>query len=171
METGKSQNPPVGHDIDLLYARYSDMVYRLALVRTRNASDAEDVLQEVFLRYLKNEPVFETEEHQKAWLITVTINCTKTLLSTAYRRHSLPMETLLDAGTEDTYPDTTVYEAVMKLPSKYRTAIHLFYYEEYSIKEIADVMHASETAVKTWLRRARLKLKDELKEEFEDVSE
>ena len=161
---------PARNDIDSIYAEYSDMIYRLALVRTRNNSDAEDIVQEVFLRYLKNSVAFDTKEHQKAWLIKVTINCTNTLLGSAYRRHSVPFELFGEPSAEDMLPDDTVYDAVLALPSKYRTAVHLYYYEDYSVKEIASMMHASETAVKTWLRRARLKLQKELKEDIEDVS-
>lgn len=162
--------PVQSSDIDSLYAEYSNMIYRLALVRTRNTSDAEDIVQDVFLRYLKYSPVFESKEHQKAWLITVTINRTNSILGSAYRKHSVPFELFGDPGVEDELPDSTVYDAVLNLPSKFRTVIHLFYYEDYSVKEIASIMHASETAVKTWLRRARLKLQSVLKEDIEDVS-
>ena len=170
MEKTNLQQIPVRNDIDFLYGEYSNMIYRLALVRTRNSSDAEDIVQEVFLRYLKYAPSFDSTEHQKAWLIKVTLNCTNTILGSAYRKHSVPFELFTDPGTEDDLPDSTVYDAVLKLPSKYRTVIHLFYYEDYSVKEIASMMHATETAVKTWLRRARLKLQSELKEDIEDVS-
>lgn len=170
MEEKVQSSLPVQPDIDSLYEEYSSMIYRLALVRTRNTSDAEDIVQEVFLRYLRNNPSFDSKEHQKAWLITVTINCTNSILGSAYRKHTVPFELFNDPPTEDTIPDSTVYDAVLKLPSKFRTVIHLYYYEDYSVKEIASMMRASETAVKTWLRRARLKLQDELKEDIEDVS-
>ena len=170
MEDRNLSVSPVQSDIDSLYEEYSSMVYRLALVRTRNPSDAEDIVQDVFLRYLKYSPVFENKEHQKAWLITVTINRTNTILGSAYRKHNVPFELFADPAVEDEIPDSSVYDAVLKLPSKFRTVIHLYYYEDYSVKEIASIMHASETAVKTWLRRARLKLQDELKEDIEDVS-
>ncbi len=170
METHEYRTPPIGNDIDALYSTYGDMVYRLALVRTRNASDAEDITQEVFLRMLKSSPSFTSAEHQKAWLITVTINCSKSLLGSAFRRHTVALDVIGEPQSDDAMPDSTVYDAVLNLPGKYRTAIHLFYYEDYSIKEIADIMHASETAVKTWLHRARQQLKESLKGAFEDVS-
>jgi RNA polymerase sigma-70 factor (ECF subfamily) len=157
-------------DLDALFSAYGDMVYRLALVRTRSAADAEDVTQEVFLRLLRANPAFESEEHQKAWLIKVTVNCSKTLLGSAFRRHSVSLDAVGEPGTDEPMPDPTVYDAVLKLPQKFRTAVHLYYYESYSVKEIAAAMHASESAVKSWLFRARAALKEELKGAFDDVS-
>lgn len=161
---------PVAADLDALFTAYGNMVYRLALTRTRNPADAEDVAQEVFLRYLKASPEFASAEHQKAWLITVTVNCSKTLLGTAFRRHTVALDAVAEPGEDGGMPDSTVYDAVMRLPQKFRTAIHLYYYEDYSVKEIADVMQASESAVKSWLFRARTQLKKDLKGAFDDVS-
>lgn len=161
------QNEPVNNDLDSLFQTYGDMVYRLALVRTRSAADAEDVVQDVFLRCLKNKPSFESAEHQKAWLIKVTVNCSKTLLGSAFRRHSVPEDATGELASEDEMPDSTVYDAVMKLPEKYRTAIHLYYYEEYSVKDIAAVMRTTESTVKSWLHRARGMLKEELGGDFD----
>ena len=158
---------PVNNDLDALFETYGDMVYRLALVRTRSIADAEDVVQEVFLRCLKNNPVFQSAEHQKAWLIKVTVNCSKSLLGNAFRRHSVPEDAMGELQTEDETPDSTVYDAVMKLPEKYRTAIHLYYYEDYSVKEIAAAMRSSESTVKSWLHRARGMLKEMLGGEYD----
>ncbi len=156
------QRKPVNNDLDTLFHTYGDMIYRLALVRTRSTADAEDVVQEVFLRCLKNNPSFASAEHQKAWLIKVTINCAKSLLGSAFRRHSVPEDAAGELVSEDETPDSTVYDAVMKLPEKYRTAIHLYYYEDYSVKEIASVMRTTESTVKSWLHRARAMLKETL---------
>ena len=161
------QNEPVNNDLDALFQTYGDMVYRLALVRTRSAADAEDVVQEVFLRCLRSNPSFQNAEHQKAWLIKVTVNCSKSLLGSAFRRHSVPEDAMGELVSEDEAPDSTVYDAVMKLPEKYRTAIHLYYYEEYSVKEIAAAMRTTESTVKSWLHRARGLLKEELGGEFD----
>ena len=160
-------NTPVNNDLDTLFRTYGDMVYRLALVRTRSVADAEDVVQDVFLRCLRNNPGFESAEHQKAWLIKVAINCSKSLLGSAFRRHSVPEDAAGDLVSEDEQRDSTVYDAVMRLPEKYRTAIHLYYYEDYAVKEIAQVMRASESTVKSWLYRARGMLKEELGGEYE----
>jgi len=161
------QMKPVNNDLDTLFRTYGDMIYRLALVRTRSVADAEDVVQEVFLRCLKNNPSFASAEHQKAWLIKVTINCAKSLLGSAFRRHSVPEDVAGDLVSEDETPDSTVYDAVMQLPEKYRTAIHLYYYEDYSVKEIASVMRTTESTVKSWLHRARAMLKETLGGEFD----
>ncbi len=161
------QQMPVNNDLEALFRAYGDMVYRLALVRTRSSADAEDVVQEVFLRCLKNKPSFESAEHQKAWLIKVTVNCSKSLLGNAFRRHSVPEDAAGELFSEDETPDSTVYDAVMKLPDKYRTAIHLYYYEDYSVKDIASVMRTTESTVKSWLHRARAMLKETLGGEFD----
>lgn len=158
---------PVNNNLDVLFETYGDMIYRLALVRTKNAADAEDVVQEVFLRCLKNNPVFQSAEHQKAWLIKVTLNCSKTLLGSAFRRHSVPEDAMGELSSEDETPDSTVYDAVLKLPEKYRTAIHLYYYEDYSVREIASAMRATESTVKSWLHRARGLLKETLGGDYE----
>lgn len=167
MEKPGTSLPPAT-DLDALFAEYGDMIYRLALVRTRNSSDAEDITQEVFLRCFRSSPTFLSKEHQKAWLIKVAINCSNTLLTSAFRKHTVALNALGEPSSEDELPDSTVYDAVLKLPDKLRTAIHLFYYEDYSVKEIANVMQASESAVKTWLFRARSTLKKELKGVIED---
>ena len=161
------QIEPVNNDLDALFETYGDMVYRLALVRTRSVADAEDVVQEVFLRCLKHNPVFQSAEHQKAWLLKVAVNCSKTLLGSAFRRHSVPEDAMGELVSEDDSPDSTVYDAVLKLPEKYRTAIHLYYYEDYTVKEIASLMRTTESTVKSWLHRARGMLKETLGGEYD----
>ena len=158
---------PVRNDLDSLFVTYGDMIYRLALVRTRSAADAEDVVQEVFLRCLKNNPSFESADHQKAWLLKVTVNCSKSLLSNAFRRHAVPEDAMGELAAEERESDSTVYDAVLRLPEKYRTAIHLFYYEDYSVKEIASMMRTTESTVKSWLHRARGMLKESLGGDYE----
>ena len=161
------QIEPVNNNLDALFETYGDMVYRLALVRTRSVADAEDVVQEVFLRCLKNNPVFESAEHQKAWLLKVALNCSKSLLGSAFRRHSVPEDAAGQLVSEDAPTDSTVYDAVMRLPEKYRTAVHLYYYEDYSVKEIATIMRTTESTVKSWLHRARGMLKETLGGEYD----
>lgn len=163
-----SSAPPVSGNLDALYPAYADMVYRLALIRTRSVADAEDITQEVFLRYLRKGPVFDSAGHQKAWIITVAVNCSKTLLTTAFRRHAAP-EDQAAGCVSDGMPDDTVYQSVAALPDKYRTAVHLYYYEGYAVAEIAAIMHSNESTVKSWLFRARSMLKESLKGAFDDV--
>ena len=106
---------PVNNDLDTLFATYGDMIYRLALVRTRSAADAEDVVQEVFLRCLKARPSFDSAEHQKAWLLKVTINCSKSLMTSAFRRHSVPEDAMGELSVDAEETDPTVRDAVMQL--------------------------------------------------------
>ena len=148
--------------------RYSDMVYRLAFARTGNTADAEDVYQEVFLRYLRSDPQFTSEEHRKAWLLRVGARCAADVLRAPWRRREGP----LDDGLPAPEPpgEGGVVEAVLALPAKYRTAVHLYYYEELSVAEIAAVLGKSEGAVKSRLFRARALLRRYLKEDG-DVSE
>ena len=167
MEQVEKLAPPIpASDIDALFRAYADMVYRLAFLRTKSGADADDVTQEVFLRCIRSKPHWNDAEHQKAWFITVTVNCTKTLLTSAFRRHTVP-ET--DGVTEMMTRDTDVYGAVLKLPTKYRTVIHLFYYEGSSVTEIARILSTAENTVKSHLFRARGMLREQLKGEVLDV--
>ena len=142
-------------------ARWGDMVWRLALARTRHIQDSEDVFQEVFARFFRHEEELESDQHRKAWLIRCTLNCTNTLLSARWRTN-LPLE---EAVTQCMAPeDRQVYSAVLALPQKYRTAIHLHYYEGYTVDEIAALTGARAGTVKSWLSRGREKLAAELKD-------
>lgn len=161
--------PPVT-DADELFHTYADMVYRLAFLRLKSHADAEDILQEVFVRCLKKGQIFRDAEHQKAWLIRVTINCTKTLATSAWRRHTVSeQDNLRDEVLAEMEDHTDVYAAVLELPKDYRTVVHLYYYEGYSVKEIATIVAATESAVKSRLFRARDMLHERLKGEYLDV--
>ncbi len=166
--TRPTANAPVPLDLGALYEAYADMIYRLALVRTRNRADAEDVLQDVFFRCLRRQPHFRDQEHQKAWLITAAINSSKSLLTSADRRHGAGSEPLTFLSTEDD-TDDSVYSAVMELPEKYRVAVHLFYYEGYSVEEIGRMTDTKPSTVKSHLHRAREALRKVLKEDEPDV--
>ena len=140
--------------------RWGDMVWRLAPARTRHIQDSEDVFQEVFARFFRHEEELDGDEHRKAWLIRCTLNCTNTLLSARWRTH-LPLEEAVTKAMEPA--DRTVYEAVLSLPKKYRTALHLHYYEGYSVEEIAALTGAKAGTVKSWLSRGRDRLSQALK--------
>ena len=142
--------------------RYADMVWRLALARTGSKTDAEDVFQEVFLQHLRRGQAFTSPEHEKAWLIRCTIHRSVSLLTAAHRRHDLPLETAAALGVEE--DDRAVYAAVLALPQKYRTAIHLHYYEGLSLAEIARATGSREGTVKSWLSRGRAMLADMLRD-------
>ena len=155
-----------GMTAEQVFERYHETVYRLAFARTKNRFDAEDVLQTVFLKLLKSDTYFSDPEHIKAWLIKVTVNTSKNLLTSAWVRLT---EGLKDELTADDYKSFEVYSVVMGLPLKYRTVIHLFYYEGYSCAQIAAILDTKEATVKTRLKRARERLKSDLKGESFDV--
>ena len=140
--------------------KYSNMVYRLAMARTRNIETSEDVYQEVFLRLARKMSEFESEEHKKAWLIRVTINCSKSILNSSFIKHRADLDENLSFETPERHD---IYYAVLNLPIKYRTVIHLYYYENYSIKEISKILKLNENTIKTRLSRARQKLEKTVK--------
>ena len=144
--------------------KYSNMVYRLALAQMKNKQDAEDIFQDVFLRYILKPRIFESEEHRKAWLIRVTINCSRSLWK-AWFHKSEPLDELI-AAEETIENDISEYLAL--LPQKYRPVIHLFYYEDFSIKQISELLGARESTVRTWLTRARSILGDKLRGDASD---
>lgn len=149
----------------LAVERWGDLVWRLALARTANVSDAEDVFQEVFLRYFRHEDRFDSDEHRKAWLIRCTVNRAKSLLASPWRRRTVPLDTAAQVGVEDEYRE--VYSAVLSLPAKYRAVIHLFYFEGLSVAEIAAALGAAEGTVKSRLSRGRALLREALKEDVD----
>ena len=140
--------------------KYFNTVYRLALSRTKDTEHASDVTQDVFLKYIKSDKVFESEEHIKAWLIRVTINCSNSLFTSSWYKNTAPLTEDIKFETEE---KSDVYYAVARLPLKYRTAIHLFYYEDMSISDIAQATNQKETTVKSQLKRGRDMLKKALK--------
>lgn len=145
--------------VDEVIEKYSKMVYRLALAQMRNKQDAEDVFQDVFLRYISKLRTFENEEHRKAWLIRVTINRSRSLWAAWFRK----TEPLDDSLVAETTIENDISEYLALLPQKYRPLIHLFYYEELSIKQISDILDAKESTIRTWLTRARSLLREELR--------
>ena len=151
-----------------LAGRYAGDVFRLAYARTGRRADSEDVMQEVFLRLLRARPAFRDGDHARAWLLRVASNCANDWFRAPWRRREAPLSDALPAP-EAPRPGGAL-EAVLALPPKYRIPIHLYYYEELSVAEIAAVLGRSEGAVKTQLFRARAMLRDLLKED-EDVSE
>ena len=149
---------------EIIY-RYQDTVYRIAFTYCRNPSDAEDVAQEVFVRYIRKMPRLDSEEHLKAWLIRVTLNVSKSLLTSSWSKKTVPLSDH-ELVSNDEPSNVETYHAVMSLSEKYRSVVMLYYFEDYSVKEIAQVLNRTETAVQTQLQRARMMLKDKLKEDW-----
>lgn len=146
-------------NIEMLFRSYKDDVYRLALSYTKSIQEAEDVCQTVFLKLIEQKEIAPGKE--RAWLMQVTANTCRNLLRSAWWKRTVPMEETLPS----TYPQyTDTLEKVMALPPKYRVMIYLRYYEELSTKEMAQLLHISQTAVTTRLSRARQMLKTALEE-------
>lgn len=136
--------------------KYFDMIYRLALARTKDKATADDVCQEVFLRYIKSDKSFDSEEHIKAWLIRVAINCSKSMFTNSWFKKTVPLSDELTF----TNPETSdLLDQVRKLPQKYSTVIHLHYYEDMSVADIARLLKMKESTVKSHLFRGRNELK------------
>ena len=146
---------------------YSLMVYRLAYSLVKNKSDADDIHQEVFVRYITSNPVFESGEHEKAWFIRVTTNLCKNLWKTAWKRKVISLSEYEEPiENEIGYKEDSIIDVVKLLPQKYRVVIHLFYYEEMSIEEISKVLDLNPSTVRTHLTRARRKLGKILEEDI-----
>ncbi len=147
------------------YARnYKDTVYRVALNYSCSPADAEDAVQEVLMRLYLSKDRFENEEHVRRWMIRVTLNYCKNLSRAARRRSPTPPEELALSVPFEAEEQIALFTAVMGLPEKYRVPLYLFYYEEYSVREIGNILSISESAVTTRLSRARVMLRGELEE-------
>jgi len=148
-----------------LMTAYGNSVLRLAYSYLQNMSDAEDVLQDTLIQCIKNQPKFETAEHEKAWFLRVAINISKNrIIYNKTRKTDELSETLAEAESEDL---SFVWDAVKQLPSKYSEVVHLFYHEGYSTAQIALLLSKNEGTVRSLLQRARVKLKDVLKEVYD----
>ena len=135
--------------------RFAGMVYRLAYAKTGNRHDADDVFQEVFLRYVRKRPLWESDDHAKAWFLRVTVNCANSLLASPFRRRSVPLAEEPDVPPPQPEAGTDLARAVSRLPRAYREVVHLFYYEDVSCAQIAAVLHRREATVRMQLTRAR----------------
>lgn len=153
---------------EILARRYMDMVFRLAFSYMKSASDADDVTQNVLLRLLKNVKPFEREEHARFWLVRVTVNECKRALRSPWRRAG-DIEEYANELHFETPEHSELFYAVMELPEKYRTAIYLYYYEDYSTDEIARLTGTPAATVRTRLRRGRELLRAGLEEAKSNV--
>lgn len=143
--------------------RYADMVSRICMVHLKNETDTEDIFQTVFLKYVLRSAPFESEEHEKAWLIRVTLNACRDLLRDIFRIRSVPLEELWNHSSPEPDPETReVLEAVLALPTKYRDVVYLHYYEGYTAPEISRLLGKNVNTIYTLLTRAKQKLKDAL---------
>ncbi len=159
--------------LDELITTYSDMVYRIAMMRCQSREDAEDVYQEVFIKLVRYAGQLESDEHIKAWLIRVTINQCNSLNTSSWKKKTSSFDDMLENGQEPSEVDEGIERAgegdemlqvVRQLKPEYRDVIYLFYYEDYSIRQISDALHETEANVRVRLTRARKKLKSMMEE-------
>lgn len=151
----------------LIYDKYSSAVYRAAFAYCKNSADAEDIVQETFIKRFQANVSFPDDKAEKAWLMRVAANKCRDLFRSARYRYFYNSVPLDEAElVYETPEESAVYHAVMELPPKYRLVIHLYYYEGYSAAETAKITGRSETAVQTQLYRARKLLKKSLGKEM-----
>lgn len=143
--------------------QYADMIQKICFIHMKQQCDVDDVFQTVFIKYAKG-PVFENQEHEKAWLIRVTINACKDIFKSWFRRNvdfKQDIETFSYNDRNTSYSQTSdILQAVLSLPNNYRNVIYLYYYEGYKVADIANILHKKENTIHTWLKRAKIQLKD-----------
>ena len=138
------------------------MIARIALHYLGNWSDAEDMVQEVILKWIESAPVFKDEEHEKSWFIRVTINACKDFLKSFFRSRVISLDDILDQPAEIREDHREVLEAVLSLPQKYRDVVYLHYYEGYTASEIGDILNKKVNTVYTLLMRSKQMLREKL---------
>ena len=147
---------------------YRDRLFAAAFQVCGNAADAEDAAPEALLRYHISEKQFESEQHIRAWLLRVAINCAKNVSRSFFRRNTVPLEDYMDSLEFDSGESREIFREVMNLPETYRLVIHLYYYEDYSVAEIGRILGLTESNVKVRLSRGRQLLKKALQGVWDD---
>lgn len=150
--------------LEQIFRDYYQLIYRVAFSQVKNHADAEDITQEVFLKIIRHDMRYQSMEHERAWIVRVTVNLCRNLLKSKWHRTSVSMEDVSEAQRGSCENFTEIQDdmmwAVLQLPEKYRNCLYLFYYEDYSIKEIAQSLEMPENTVKTNLKRGRQALKE-----------
>ena len=159
--------PRTDKEIEELYTRHGKTVYRVCYAYMRNPADTEDAVQETFFRLIRYSPAFESEEHEKAWLIRTAANICKNTLRHWWRRRE-SIEDFTDLPGTARIGENDVMSAVTQLPEKLKTVVYLYYYEGYNSVEIARMLKQPQSTVRTHLRRARAILKERLGEDFDE---
>jgi len=156
-------------EIAEIYRRHGRMVYRISYAYMKNPADTEDAVQETFFRLIQRGPAFESEEHEKAWLIRTASNlCINSLRH--WRRKSENIEDFYDLAGPSSAETDDVLEAVMSLSEKYRTVVYLYYYEGYTSVEIAEILKKPQSTIRSYLHEARAILRERLGEDFDEES-
>lgn len=149
-------------EFEAVAQRYRDNLFAIAFQYTKNAADADDMVQIALLKCYQNKKPFESEQHARNWLIRVTVNECKRYLTSPWRRLTAPIDEYAQTLGFESPAQSSLFCAVMKLPQKYRVCVHLYYYEDYSVREVAELLGLRESAVQTRLMRARQQLKSTL---------
>ena len=157
----QAANTKVAEKLEL----YGNSILRIAVTYVKNKQDAEDILQDVLIKYMTYQPSFESTDHEKAWFLRVAINMAKNKCKSAAFRLQVNLEESESYCEE--YQYNSVLDAVKQLPTKYKEIIYLYYYEEYEVKEIAELLHKKEATIKSLLRRGRERLGRLLREDEE----
>ncbi len=148
--------------------KHIDMVYRIAVSHTKTPADADDVVQQTFMKLFSKKVSFADEEHIKRWLIRVCVNECNSLFSSFWRKNVGSLDEMSKEPEFVMEENWLLYDSIRTLPSKSRSVIYLFYYEGYSSKEIADILHIKEATVRTRLVTARKLLRTKLKEAWDN---
>jgi RNA polymerase sigma factor (sigma-70 family) len=149
-------------EVNRAIERYADTVRRLCVVHLKNEADAEDIFQNVFLKYALSTGDFESEEHERAWMIRVTINACKDLLKSFFRSRTVSIDEVVEQAADLHQEHREVLEAVLSLPEKYRDVVYLHYYEGYTAPEIGKILQKKPNTIYTLLTRSKDLLRKKL---------
>lgn len=148
--------------------QYADMVRRICMIHLKNYEDAEDIFQTVFLKYVLRSEPFDSPEHEKAWIIRVTVNACRDLVKSFFRSRTVSLDQLIEKPQDMPKDHSDILEAVLELPARFRDVVYLHYYEGYSAPEIGRILKKNPNTVYTLLARARQLLKTRLEGVSED---
>lgn len=149
-------------EVNRAIEKYADMVRRLCLIHLQNSADTEDIFQTVFLKYVLRSMPFESEEHEKAWLIRVTINACRDLRRSFFKSRTVSLDDLVEVPAPMTQSHREVLEAVLSLPRKYKDVVYLHYYEGYTAAEIGEILGKNVNTIYTLMTRSKKLLKEKL---------
>ncbi len=149
-------------EVNRAIERHSDTVRRLCMIHLKNYADTEDIFQTVFLKYVLSSVCFESEEHEKAWFIRVTINACKDLLKSFFRSRTTSLDEIMEMPSALPAENKEVLEAVLSLPKKYRDVVYLHYFEDYTAPQIGNILGKNVNTVYTLLTRSRQMLREKL---------
>ncbi len=148
--------------VELAIDKYASEIRKICFIHCKNEADVDDISQSIFIKYYESDEEFSSEEHEKAWIIRVTINACHDIFRTWFRKNAVLTDDFSTFSIDPKQEDGRILEMVRKLKPNWRDAIYLFYYQEYSTKEIAKILNSNENTVSTWLKRGKEALKDML---------